>query len=90
MQIVICCEGAVCRVQCTQTVPSAPPAPTGYITPPDYPNNYTNNENNTQTISVEPGTYVELVFLELQTEAGCRCSYDYVEIYDTDMTLLLR
>ena len=62
----------------------------GFITPPNYPKNYTENMNNTQTISVEPGTYVELIFLELSTNDDCDCDRDYVEVYDTDMSVLFR
>ena len=68
----------------------------GVLTSPNYPNNYPNDEDSTQTVEVAEGKTIRYVWTNFHTE-GCNgaCNggpagpYDYVEIVDEDGTILM-
>ena len=61
----------------------------GVVTSPNYPNNYPNNLQQTNTIEVEEGLIVEMQFTAFDVESHSTCSYDYVTIKNGDGTTLM-
>ena len=59
---------------------------TGVVTSPNYPCNYPNNLNTTETISVKEGMVVVLEFTAFNTESGD----DKLTIRDGDGTILMQ
>ena len=55
----------------------------GVLTSPNYPNDYPNNHDSTQTVVVAEGKTIRYVWTDFQVEGGS-CSYDWVEIVDED------
>ncbi|XP_078690639.1 CUB and sushi domain-containing protein 1-like isoform X5 [Branchiostoma floridae x Branchiostoma belcheri] len=53
-------------------------APTGAVLSPNYPNSYSNNQNCYYTITVSPGSFIQLTVRAFYTEGGS----DYLEIRD--------
>ena len=65
---------------------------TGEVTSPNYPNNYPNDLNKTQTIRVEEGLIISLQFKAfdiLKYYWDSTCSYDHLTITDNDGTTLM-
>merc|ERR1712106_208526 len=56
----------------------------GVITSPNHPNNYPVNQDTTQTIEVAIGSRIELTFTAFDIEDDESCTYDYVQVFDTD------
>jgi len=74
---------------------SSPPCPAdccgsqGVVTSPNYPNNYPNYLNKTDTIQVEEGLIISLQFTEFNIESHSTCRYDHLTITDGDGTTLM-
>ena len=49
----------------------------GTVISPNYPNYYPNNIDETYSIEVEPGSRIEVTFLDFDLESATRCQYDY-------------
>ena len=62
---------------------------TGEVTSPNYPDNYPNNLEKTQTIRVEEGLVLSLQFTAFDIEAHSSCDYDHLTITDGDGTTLM-
>ena len=52
------------------------------ITSPNYPENYPNNQNITEEMSVANGSLIEITFTDFSLEDSHGCVYDYVRIED--------
>ena len=73
-------------------------APGGILTSPSYPNNYPDDADCVYTISLAPGTQIQLIVQSMdieyhsvhnddygfyhQNNGGVTCMFDYLEIYD--------
>ena len=62
---------------------------TGVFTSPNYPDNYPNNLDQTQTLQVQRGKMLRLEFTHFAVYWGSTCQYDYVKITDGDGTTLM-
>ena len=62
---------------------------TGEVTSPNYPNNYPNNLEKTQTIRVEEGLVLSLQFTAFDIESCSSCWCDHLTITDSDGTTLM-
>ena len=60
----------------------------GTIQSTNYPDNYNNNEDIEIPIEVAYGSRVKLTFTDFDVEFHHSCSYDWVQIQDTDGSLL--
>ena len=63
----------------------------GVLTSPNYPNDYPNNHDSTQTVVVAEGKTIRYAWTNFRTEGwngGPGGPYDYVEIVDEDGTSL--
>ncbi|XP_076455418.1 tolloid-like protein 2 [Babylonia areolata] len=58
----------------------------GTIQSPNFPYNYTNNQNCVYTITAPVGYKVTLNFTDFELESHWNCSYDYLEIRDGNET----
>lgn len=56
--------------------------PMGYITSPNYPNNYPNNTNCVWRFATTPGHRVQLNFTSFELEFHQECAFDHLEIYN--------
>jgi len=56
----------------------------GTIKSPNYPKSYGENTDKTYTLTVADGSKVELTFTDVAIEEDTSCSYDYVEVFNTD------
>ena len=67
--------------------------PTGKVTSPNYPNNYPNNLQKTETIQVEKGLVLSLQFTAFDVDSWIHqhpnCFYDHLTITDGDGTTLM-
>ena len=61
----------------------------GVVTSPNYPDNYPNNLDQTQTLQVQRGKMLRLEFTHFAVYWGSTCQYDYVKITDGDGTTLM-
>ena len=57
----------------------------GTITSPNYPKSYSGNVDKTYDLAVAEGSKVEITFTDVEIEKETNCSYDYVEVFNTDM-----
>ena len=74
--------GPLCLWQCLlQTA--------GFVTSPNFPNNYPNNLERTYTIQVGEGLIISLQFSAFQIEYHSTCDYDHLTITDGDGTTLM-
>ena len=62
---------------------------TGEVTSPNYPGNYTNNLEKTETLQVEEGLILSLQFTAFDIESHSTCGYDHLTITDGDGTTLM-
>ena len=62
---------------------------TGEVTSPNYPDNYPNNLEKTDTIQVEQGLILSLQFTAFDVESHSTCDYDHLTITDGDGTTLM-
>ena len=62
---------------------------TGVVTSPNYPDNYPNNLEKTETIQVEEGLIISLQFTAFDIESDSPCPYDHLTITDGDGTPLM-
>ena len=63
---------------------------TGVVTSPNYPDNYPNNLEETETIEVEQGLVLSLQFTAFDIEySSSDCDYDHLTIMDGDGTNLM-
>ncbi|KAH3692443.1 hypothetical protein DPMN_194284 [Dreissena polymorpha] len=58
--------------------------PTGSFISPNYPNPYGHNAECIFTITVSRGSTILLTFVDLDLELHANCSYDYVEVRDSN------
>ncbi|XP_065639868.1 cubilin isoform X2 [Hydra vulgaris] len=77
--------------QTTTTVPDGPlfrdcggniAGQGGIIVHPNYPQQYSNNQNCNYVITVDQNKVIEVTFDELDLENSAKCDYDFVEIKD--------
>ena len=61
----------------------------GVVTSPNYPDNYPNNFERTETIQVEEGLIISLEFDSFNVESHSTCSDDHLTIMDGDGTTLM-
>jgi len=59
------------------------------VTSPNYPNNYDDNLNKTETITVAEGLVLRLEFTAFNVEDHGSCAYDHLKIVDGDGTILM-
>ena len=59
------------------------------VTSANFPSNYPNNHENTETIRVEEGLVIALKFTAFDIEYHSDCSYDHLMIEDGDGTTLM-
>ena len=62
---------------------------TGEVTSPNYPNNYPDNLEKTDTIQVEQGLILSLQFTAFDIESCSNCGCDHLTIMDGDGTTLM-
>ena len=62
---------------------------TGVVTSPNYPGNYPNNLEKTETIQVEEGLIISLHFNAFHIQSQTTCGYDHLTITDGDGTTLM-
>ena len=62
---------------------------TGVVTSPNYPGNYPNNLEKTETIQVEEGLIISLQFTAFDIEPDSTCHFDHLTITDGDGTTLM-
>ena len=62
---------------------------TGVVTSPNYPGNYPNNLEKTETIQVEEGLILSLQFTAFDIESHSTCRWDHLTITDGDGTTLM-
>ena len=62
----------------------------GVVTSPNFPDNYPNNLEDTQTIEVEGGLTLLLEFTAFDLENQSTCRYDHLTITDGDGTILMK
>ena len=62
---------------------------TGEVTSPNYPGNYTNNLEKTETLQVEEGLILSLQFIAFDIESESTCDYDHLTITDGEGTTLM-
>ena len=62
---------------------------TGFVTSPNYPGNYPNNLEKTETIQVEEGLILSLQFTAFDIESHPTCLKDHLTITDGDGTTLM-
>ena len=61
----------------------------GVATSPNYPDNYPNNVQKTETIQVEQGLILSLRFTAFDIQSHSTCAYDNLTITDWDGTTLM-
>jgi len=67
------------------------PSPTsGVIQTPNYPEKYPNNQDETWPLIVADGSRIELTFSDFAIEYQASCSWDYVEVLDSDNSQMLK
>jgi len=67
------------------------PSPTsGIIQTPNYPEKYPNNQDETWPLIVADGSRIELTFSDFAIEFEASCSWDYVEVLDSDNSQMLK
>ena len=60
------------------------------VTSPNYPGNYPNNLEKTETIQVEQGLIISIQFTSFSVQyGGSSCAYDHLTITDGDGTTLM-
>jgi len=59
------------------------------VTSPNYPSNYDDNLNKTETITVAEGLVLRLEFTAFNVEDHGSCAYDHLKIVDGDGTILM-
>jgi len=59
------------------------------VTSPNYPSNYDNNLDKTETITAAEGLVLRLEFTAFDVEDDGSCAYDHLEIVDGDGTILM-
>jgi len=59
------------------------------VTSPNYPSNYDDNLNKTETITVAEGMVLRLEFTAFNVEDHGSCAYDHLKIVDGDGTILM-
>ena len=62
---------------------------TGIINSPNYPDNYPNNIQKTETIKVEEGLVLSLQFTAFDIQSCSTCACDHLTITDGDGTTLM-
>ena len=62
---------------------------TGVVTSPNYPGDYPNNLEKTETVRVELGLVLSLQFTSFDIEYSASCDYDHLKITDGDGTTLM-
>ena len=62
---------------------------TGVVTSPNYPGNYPDNVDTTETIKVKEGLVISLQFTAFDIEPHSTCVYDHLTITDGDGTTLM-
>ena len=62
---------------------------TGVLTSPDYPSNYPNSLDMTESLQVESGKVLRMEFTFFAVESRPKCSHDYVKITDGDGAVLM-
>merc|ERR1712179_545300 len=78
------CEGAKTKTSVCTGGDCQSSKETGTIKSPNYPNSYSANTDKTYNLVVADGSKVELTFTDFQVEAEATCSYDSVEVFDTN------
>merc|ERR1712025_41598 len=63
---------------------------TGTIKSPNYPSNYPNSKDQTYALKVATGSRMELSFTDFVIEPEDHCSYDYVQVLDSDGKQLIK
>jgi len=63
---------------------------TGAIKSPNYPSNYPESKDQEYKIKVESGKRIELTFVDFAIEDESQCSYDYVQVLDSDGSQLIK
>ena len=56
---------------------------------PNYPSNYPNNVNRTDSLQVESGKLLRMEFSSFYIQYSFKCKYDYIKITDADGTILM-
>ena len=72
------------EIDFTKNVPA-----TGNVTSPNYPDNYPNGLERTETIQVEQGLILSLQFNAFNIQSHSTCRYDHLTITDGDGTTLM-
>jgi len=84
-----------CNDNCFHTPPYCPASHcicydnTGELTSPNFPSNYPNHEDTSDTIEVAPGHTIKIQFTHFNLEYNWRCYWDYLIITDGDGSQLL-
>jgi len=84
-----------CNDNCFHTPPNCPASHcicydnTGELTSPNFPSNYPNHQDTSDTIEVAPGHTIKIQFTHFNLEYNWRCYWDYLIITDGDGSQLL-
>jgi hypothetical protein len=62
----------------------------GGIKSPNYPSNYPNSKDQSYPIKVATGSRIKLTFVDFAVEDDDQCSYDYVQVLDSDGSQLIK
>jgi len=83
------CDGASSKTEpCTGG--DCPSSTAGVIESPNFPENYPNSKDERWDLKVADGSSIELKFFEFAIENDASCSYDYVEVLDSDNSQMLK
>ena len=84
------CEGSKTETSVCTGGDCSSSTETGAIKSPNYPSNYPNSKDQSYPIKVATGSRIELTFVDFAIEDDNQCSYDFVQVLDSDGSQLIK